>query len=73
LKEDLACILRLFFHNAAALALPLRVRTPDQLLNETSHHTFDHEHFPDVLEQLAETFEELRERLNDYGEYTVRI
>jgi hypothetical protein len=73
LKEDLACILRLFHHNAAALALPLRVRTPDQLPNEISYRTPDNSHFPDLLERLAGTLEELLERLNEYGEYTVRI
>jgi hypothetical protein len=73
LKEDLTCVLRLFHHNATVLALPLRVRTPDQLANETSHQTLAHELFPDLFERLAGTFEALRERLNDYGEYTVSV
>ena len=73
MREELSCVLILFHHNAAALALPSRIRTPDQLANEPSPRIPDYEDFPDQLERLAGAFEDLRDRLNDYQEYTVGV
>jgi len=72
LKEELARVLMLFHHNAATLALPLRLRTPDQTVNEYNRRTLNNEDIPDRLLQLAARFEDLRERLNEYRQHTVR-
>jgi hypothetical protein len=69
LREELDDILQLFYKNAAELS-PL-VQEPRHLVSEYNRDTLDHKSFPDCLEQVAEAFEELRERLNEFHDYTV--
>jgi hypothetical protein len=68
LREELDQFLRLFYDNARQLS-PL-VQGSKQLVNHSARVEI-HQLLPSCLENVAEAFEMLRERLNEFQEYTV--
>ena len=71
LRGELDGFLAVFYHNALQLS-PL-VKDPGQVVKLAyARDQVNKESLPDQLESVATTFKILRDRLNEFREYTVR-
>jgi hypothetical protein len=67
---ELDGFLRLFYNNARELS-PL-VEDPGQVVKRSRRDKVDEASYPEKLENVAVAFKNLRDRLNEFREYTVR-
>jgi len=69
LRGELDGFLGLFYHNAKQLSP--QVQDPGQVIKQFAHGAVDNKSLPDQLESVATAVKMLRDRLNEYREYTV--
>jgi hypothetical protein len=70
LRGELDGFLALFYHNA--LQLSSLVKDPGQVVKSYARDKANRESLPEQLESVATVFKILRDRLNEFREYTVR-